>query len=167
MTSNPDDSHLVMNEVATRLREIYGHVRRLEELFPGRSFTPDGHMVGSIGEAWAQWLYGVSLLPPSTERHDATCADGRLVQIKATQGKSVAMYGEPAHLIVLQLGENGLPTEIYNGPGSTPWSKAGSIQKNGQRSIRLTTLKTLMKDVEPSCRLSLVRSIAELSKSTS
>ena len=30
--------------------ELYALVAQLEALFPGRRFTPDGHLVGSIGE---------------------------------------------------------------------------------------------------------------------
>jgi hypothetical protein len=152
-----------MLEVADRLRQIYVHVRRLEDLFPGRSFTPDGHMVGSIGEAWAKWMYGLTLLAASAECHDATCSNGRLVQIKATQGDSrVAMRGQPIHLIVLQIGSDGLPVEIYNGPGATPWEQAGKIQKNGQRSIGLATLRSLMKTVDRATILPMVRVVREL-----
>lgn len=35
------------------IEELYGLVRELEEMFPGRHFTPDGHLVGSIGECLA------------------------------------------------------------------------------------------------------------------
>ncbi len=34
----------------TLIGRLYGVVRELEDMFPGRHFTPDGHMVGSIGE---------------------------------------------------------------------------------------------------------------------
>jgi len=33
--------------------DIYWAVVRLEVLYPGRKFTPDGHLVGSIGEVIA------------------------------------------------------------------------------------------------------------------
>jgi hypothetical protein len=33
--------------------DIYRAVVRLEELYPGWKFTPDGHLVGSIGEVIA------------------------------------------------------------------------------------------------------------------
>lgn len=157
-----------MREVGDRLQQIYSHVQRLEELFPGRSFTPDGHMVGSIGEAWARWMYGLTLLPSSAECHDATCSDGRFVQIKATQGNSsVAMYGESKHLVVLQITPTGLPIEVYNGPGATPWNEAGKVQKNGQRSIRLSRLRVLMKTVDRASMLPMLRSVEELDVSGS
>ncbi|MBZ0173452.1 MAG: hypothetical protein K8E66_13795, partial [Phycisphaerales bacterium] len=75
--------------------------------------------------------YGLELLPASAENHDATAHDGRLVQIKATRRRSVSLYGEPQHLIVLALAEDGSAREIYNGPGAMPWESAGRMQKNG------------------------------------
>jgi hypothetical protein len=39
------------NEFPRLLRAIYESVDALETMFPGRHFTPDGHMIGSLGEA--------------------------------------------------------------------------------------------------------------------
>lgn len=36
-----------------RIRELYKLVAQLEALSPGRPFTPDGHMVGSLAECAA------------------------------------------------------------------------------------------------------------------
>ena len=53
--------------------DIYRAVDALEQRHPGRKFTPDGHLVGSIGEVIAaglgpkrhfcQWLQLVSWFP--------------------------------------------------------------------------------------------------------
>ncbi len=40
-------------EIPSIVQEPYSIVDRLEELFPGRRFTTDGHLVGSIGEVLA------------------------------------------------------------------------------------------------------------------
>ncbi len=53
-----------LDEVPRLVGRLYDIVDRLEELFPGRKFTPDGHLVGSIGEVIAANLYGWELLPP-------------------------------------------------------------------------------------------------------
>ena len=79
------------DQVPQLVRDLYAIVERLERLFPGRKFTPDGHLVGSIGEALAESAYGLKLLPPSTETHDARTSDGRLVQIKMTQTARVGL----------------------------------------------------------------------------
>jgi hypothetical protein len=39
-------------------------------MFKGRHFTPDGHMVGSIGEDFAAHHYGLQLLTASTKGHN-------------------------------------------------------------------------------------------------
>ena len=141
-----------INEVPKKIRQIYKIVSELEEMF-NRRFTPDGHMVGSIGEVFAAYHYDLDLLTASTATHDAVSKNGINVQIKATQSKSVAMRSEPDHLIVLGLKEDGTDFEIFNGPGSLAWSNAGKMQKNGQRSIGINKLKMLMKEVDPNERL--------------
>lgn len=72
------------------LKAIYDAIDELEIMFPNRHFTPDGHLVGSLGEALAKHHYKLKLLPASARCHDAVC-DGRSVQIKATQGDRVAL----------------------------------------------------------------------------
>ena len=138
------------------VRQIYAIVEELERLFPGRRFTPDGHLVGSIGEVLAAHRYGLTLLPSSSEAHDALSKSGIKVQVKATQGKTVAMRSEPDHLIVLKILEDGSDQEIYNGPGAAPWLEAGKLQRNGQRPISLTRLRSLMERVQESERLSKI-----------
>ncbi len=145
-----------MKRFRTLIVELYKIVDELDAMFPGRRFTPDGHMVGSIGEAWAKWMFNLQLLRGSTERHDAKAKDGRLVQIKATQGNAVAIYDEPQHLVVLKLSRKGTADVIYNGPGGPAWRRAGAKQKNGQRRISLATLRTLDRTVADTDRLAIV-----------
>jgi hypothetical protein len=146
-----------MERVIPLIVDLYAIVEKLEAMFPGRSFTPDGHMVGSIGEAWAEWLFDLTLLPSSTETHDAKSADGRFVQIKATQGTSVALYGDPEVLLVLSLARDGSASVVYNGPGAPVWSAAGKVGKNGQRPISLAKLRALDRLVGDGDRLAQVR----------
>jgi hypothetical protein len=44
-----------VQEIPKLIKELYGIVDSLEALFPGRHFTPDGHLVGSIGEVLAAY----------------------------------------------------------------------------------------------------------------
>ena len=144
-------------ESVERIPEIVGRlysvVDELEQLFPGRHFTPDGHLVGSIGEVWAAYLYGIDLAGASAKGHDGQAGDGRYVQIKATQVGSVGLRSSPDHLLVLRLNRAHYPVEIYNGPGAAPWNAAGKLQKNGQRSIGLAKLQALMRAVPKEQRL--------------
>jgi hypothetical protein len=145
--------HAPADKVPELVRRLYSLVAEFETLFPGRKFTPDGHLVGSIGEVIAAHRYEISLYPASSEAHDGSAQDGRQVEVKATQGDSVALRAEPQHLIVLHLNKEGQATEIFNGPGSLVWSNCGAMQKNGQRPVSLSKLRKLMAQVSASQRL--------------
>ncbi len=137
--------------VGDLIRQLYSLVSALEKEFEGRRFTPDGHLVGSIGEVVAAYAFGLHLLPSSTETHDAVSSDGKFVQIKFTGGDTaISMYSEPDYLLVLQL-RNGKFVTAYNGVGSVVWQNCRPPQKNGQRSIALSKLRKL--DAESSEKL--------------
>ena len=123
-------------------------------MFPGRHFTPDGHMVGSLGEALAQYYYRIELLGSSAYCHDGVC-DGKQVQIKATQGKRIALSSKPEHLLVLSFKRDGTFTEEYNGPGAQVWALVENKPrpKNGQYQLSLNALRALMNRVSPADRL--------------
>lgn len=143
-----------IDQIPEKIIALYKIVSELEASFPGRRFTPDGHLVGSIGEVLAKHDFDLELLPASTETHDAKSSSGALVQIKATQGTSVGMRSEPEHLLVLELSsEDGTHTTIYNGPGALAWQNAGKMQSNGQRFISVKKLAELMKQVPTEQRL--------------
>lgn len=136
-----------------QIRKIYELVSELEELYPGRHFTPDGHMVGSIGEVAAAEKYGLELFVASHPVHDAKAPDGRLVQIKATQGDRVVLSECPKHLIVLKLFQDGSFEEVFNGPGDVAWGLCGKRQKTGQRQVSIVKLRKAMERVAPIDRL--------------
>jgi|SRR5690606_5301547 len=131
------------DKIPELIKRIYEIVNELETLFPGRHFTPDGHMVGSIGEVLAAEHFNLELLPASFQGHDAKDKDGRFVQIKATQGNSVALRSEPDRLIILKLKKDGNFEIVYDGDGKIVWENCGSVQSNGQRRISLTKLRSL------------------------
>lgn len=135
------------------VKRLYQLVNELEAAFPGRPFTPDGHLVGSLGEVLASHYYDLELLPCSTICHDAKSADGRLVQVKATQGRSVALRAQPDHLLVILLKRDGTIEEVYNGPGRLAWNSCGKRQKNGQSPISVSKLRRLMSEVVEHARL--------------
>lgn len=135
------------------IQELYSIIHKLEKHFPGRHFTPDGHLIGSIGEVLASYHYGLELLSAGTETHDAKTHDGKMVQIKATQGKSIGIRSEPEYLLVLKILPTGETEEVFNGPGKLAWDSAGKMQKNGQRSISVSKLKRLMENLGFKSRL--------------
>lgn len=143
----------IQDSVAAKIKALYEISHDLEELFPGRHYTPDGHMIGSIGEALAASYYNLELFPASEKTHDAKALDGRLVQIKATQINRVALSSEPEWLLVLKIHKDGTFSEEYNGPGKLAWEHCGKLQKNGQRPISLAKLRELQGAIPQSDRL--------------
>lgn len=138
MTPSPDD-------VPQLIRELYAIVAQLEIIFKGRHFTPDGHLVGSLGEALANHYYGVELNQASTEGYDGL-RDGRKVEVKATQGDRVSISSRPEHLLVFRLLPTGAFDECFNGPGALAWDLVASRKptKRGQHQISLSKLREIM-----------------------
>ena len=134
--------------LSDKIKDLYKITNELERTYPGRKFTVDGHLVGSIGEVIVAEHYGLKLLPNSTKTHDAVSKDGKLVQIKATQVKGISISSEPDYVIVIKILPDGSWEEVYNGPGKHVWDNAGKMQKNGQRPISLSKLQLLMRSVE-------------------
>ena len=143
-------------QVALLIQDLYTIVKKLEKAFPGRPFTPDGHLVGSIGEVLAAYHYGLELQTPS-KSFDALAANGKKVEIKATQKDRIAMRSEPEFLLVLKILENGEAVEMYNGPGKIVWDNAGPMQSNGQRTVSINKLKKLEAGIPDSLKLQKVK----------
>ncbi|MFP4569058.1 DUF6998 domain-containing protein [Rhodosalinus sp.] len=144
-------------QVTRYLDDLYMASHGLERMFPGRKFTLDGHLVGSIGEVVAAYIFDLDLNPASTLGHDATAPDGRNVEIKLTQGRSVAIRHEPEHLIVLHRPKGGPMRIVFNGPGALAWAAASKMQKNGARPIFLTRLSQVAASAAAVEQLPVVR----------
>lgn len=140
-------------EVSKLLEDLYRASGRLEELFPGRKFTLDGHLVGSVGEVIAAYMFDLTLVRGSTLGHDALAADGRRVEVKLTQRGGAAIRHPSDHLIVLHRPKGGPVRVVYNGPGEPVWHQAGAMGRNGQRPIGLTKLLALDRTVPEAARL--------------
>lgn len=140
------------------ISQLYATVNELEDMFPGRHFTPDGHMVGSLGECLVADAYGLELLTASNKGFDAITQSGLQVEIKATQAHSVAFRHNPAHTIVIRILRDGTFEEIFNGPGSIVWELFSTKKppSNGQFQVSLTKLRKLNELVKPEARLSRI-----------
>lgn len=127
------------------IENLYSAVAELEEMFPGRHFTPDGHMVGSIGECLVADAYDLELQTASNKGFDAITKDGKQVEIKATQSGVVSFRSEPQYTIVIHIKPDGSFEEIYNGPGALVWQHfvGKNLPSNGQYQISLSKLRVL------------------------
>lgn len=131
-----------MDGIKDKIQRLIGIVKELEEDFPGRHFTLDGHLVGSIGEVMASYFYGISLYSASAPAHDGE-VDGKKVQIKITQQEDIVINEEPDYLLVLYLSKNGDVYEIYNGKGKAPWESASKRDSHNNRHMRVNKLMEL------------------------
>lgn len=124
--------------IKKKLHELLSIVKELEEHFPGRKFTLDGHLFGSLGEVIASYFYGITLAPNSTKKHDGTI-DGKEVQIKITQKESIEIKDVPDYLLVLFWNKQDEEIyEVYNGP--CDWLRERKLTNSGEYSVTLTTL---------------------------
>lgn len=138
-----------IEEVPALIGDLLRTTTRLNQLFKDRPFTPDGHLVGSIGEVVAEYIYDLRLAPPGTPQVDAHTKDGHTVQIKLT-GQKGTSYGmrwsnaipcRPADLLIgLKLTASGFE-EIYNGPFPIQFLESRPDARNGQMAIPLSRLR--------------------------
>jgi hypothetical protein len=143
-----------MKETRRLVQSLYEITTKLQELHPHRNFTPDGILVGSLGEVLAEYHYGLSPLATGTQGHDCSI-NGKLVQIKTTQRNSIQI-GEPCdHLIALKLLRNGTIEEVFNGPGSLVWNlvKDKRRPRNGLYAVSFKKLSGLMREVSDNQRI--------------
>ena len=107
-----------IERIPALIGDLFRVVRALGDACPGRPFTPDGHLVGSIGEVVAAYTYGFILERCSTEGYDATTEDNQKVEIKLTGRSNVSISSDaaPALLVVLKLHPESGFAEVYNGP---------------------------------------------------
>ncbi len=138
-----------MERVREQIQKMIQIVAELEKDFPGRHFTLDGHLVGSIGEVMAAYYYGVELYAASVEVHDGE-VHGKKVQIKIVQQDNIVIPHEPDYLIVLYMNKNGSIYEVYNGPGKEPWETASKRDSHNNRHMMVN--KLLMLDAQVSDR---------------
>ncbi|MFC4259862.1 DUF6998 domain-containing protein [Marinobacter lacisalsi] len=137
------------------VKQLYETVHELEAMFPGRHFTPDGHMVGSLGECLVADAYNLDLKTASNKGYDAVTESGLEVEIKATQSSSVGFRSQPQHTIIIKILPDGTFEEIYNGPGALVWKQFNGkrLPSNGQFQISLNKLRQLNQSVAQTDRV--------------
>ena len=138
--------------VIAGVKRIFDECRRLSEL-TGRPFSPDGHLIGSLGEVFAAETLNLRLMTPSNRGFDAVDDNGQKVEIKATTRTSIALSAagtDAKRLVVVQFDENGQGRITYDGPADAAWAAAGPPQANGHRQISVATLKRLAEGTQDS-----------------
>ena len=88
--------------IKQKVTELLHIVDELEARFPGKKFTLDGHLLGSMGEVLAEYYYRIKPYQNGAKTHDGE-VDGKKVQVKITQGDAVNINEVPDYLLVLFL----------------------------------------------------------------
>jgi hypothetical protein len=135
-------------ETQSLIKQLYSIVNTLEQLYPGRHFTPDGHLVGSIGESLLAERFGLQLMTASNKGYDAVDPNGRKIEIKVTQRRQFAFsknLRDDISIIAAVLSKQGDLEVVYNGP-SLP--VAQEIQKkpptkNGQHQVSVKKMREM------------------------
>lgn len=133
-------------QVRDLVRQYFSLTAELEKLFPKRSFMPDARVIESFCEVLAAAEFNLELLPASSKIHNARTRDkSKRVQIKATQSEAVVFRSDqaPEHLLVMKVSNDGVSEVFYNGPGALAYEKPGKQPANGQRVVRLNTLRKI------------------------
>ena len=101
------------------VQAVYQAVESLTKRY-GRKFTPDGVLVGTLGEVLAEEKYDLDLLPPKTKDFDAKDCRGREVQIRCNQRSTTPIRkgATKGMFLALKLLSDGNIEEIVNGPSS-------------------------------------------------
>ena len=152
--SEAEDVAQLVEATAALVRDLHRVVESLEALHVGRKFTPDGHLVGSLGEVAALALFDITLHTSSNKGCDAFTPNGRMVEIKATYGADGvnvrrSSNGIADDLLVLQLSKHGGVVIVFNGPYSVAHTLIVDKKdtSNGQVQMRLSRLRALNRTV--------------------
>lgn len=127
----------------------------------GLTFTPDGNLVGDLGEAVCAELFGLALAPRrGLKAIDAFTTDGQSVQIKASgrgTGIPFTHSEEPAvWLLVVCFDYEAEEVEVvYNGPYAPAVARLPT-QWLGQKTVAVSYLRRLNTEVGPDNRLPLL-----------
>jgi len=141
-----------LNKLEEAIRDLYSTVAKLHDSFPKRPFTPDGRMVGDIGEAIAALKFDIILDEKVGKHWDGYWIDSdnkkHNVQVKATQ-KDDTYLKKPPHegtFLVFKIFPNGKHKIIYNGSIMRVWDNIN--QSGKEKMITLQKLEKLNLDID-------------------
>ena len=138
-----------INQLKEAIKDLYSSVAKLQAAFPGKPFTPDGRMVGDIGEAIAALKFNVVLDKRLRRDWDGYRIDSfeekSEVQVKATQ-KDETYLKKPPHegdLIVFKIFDNGEWECCYDGKIMRVWNSLVKQKPDstGAKFIQLARLR--------------------------
>ena len=135
-------------EFKEKIAAIYEIANELGREFHISTCTPDGHLVGAIGQIAAKIAFGLEFGSDQTE-HNCTWSDENRninVQVRCTGRGSIAIRKEPEYLIALGISEIGKIYLLYNGPWKYVWKRI-ERQKQAQKCASRNQLRDAQSEV--------------------
>jgi hypothetical protein len=132
------------HQVPRLITKLYATVSESSLLFTDRPFTHDGHLVGSVGEVVASYIYDLELERCSNPGFDARIrSSGKTVEVKPTSGTQINISEQNTYAdvpIVLRLVEGRRFEEIYAGPFPRDFIKTRTFNKRRFASVAISPL---------------------------
>lgn len=138
-----------LGQLKSAVKNLYLSVEKLHSAFPNKPFTPDGRMVGDIGEAIASLKFNVVLDEKLKKHWDGYRIDSagnkRDVQIKTTQRDETYLKKPPqdGDLLVFKIDRGGGWKCCYDGPILRVWDSliGQKPDDTGAKFVKLNKLK--------------------------
>ena len=148
------------HEFKKRIASIYEIANELGREFNISKCTPDGHLLGAIGQIAAKIAFGLQF-GSNEKEHNCTWSDkGKIlnIQVRSTGRGSVAIRKEPEYLIAIEITETGRLYLLYNGPGKFVWEMVRH-QKQPQKYASKNQLLEAQQDVSLSSQIPIIQNI--------
>jgi hypothetical protein len=147
-------------EFKKKIADIYKIANELGRAFDINTCTPDGHLLGAIGQIAAKIAFNLKF-GSQNEEHNCTGSIGVKkvnVQVRCTGRNSVALRKEPEHLIAMEIGETGRIRLLFNGPGQYVWRRI-EHQRNPQKYVSSKALREAQQEIDVKDRIKIVENI--------
>ena len=141
-------------EFKKKIASIYEIANELGREFNISRCTPDGHLLGAIGQIAAKIAFGLQFGSDKKEHNCSWSDQNRIinVQVRCTGRGSVAIRKEPEYLIALEISETGKIYLLYNGPGEYVWERI-KHQKQAQKNASRNQLTEARYEVSPKIQI--------------
>lgn len=159
---------MTSQEFKMKIATIYATANELGREFGIDTCTPDGHLLGAIGQIAAKIAFGLKFGSNESEHNATAIKDGKKVnvQVRSTGRGVIALREEPEHLIALNISSSGELRLLYNGPGKYVWSLI-QHQKSKQKSASEYQMSDAQYRVQLDQKMLILEDIFSNSQTTS
>lgn len=124
---------MTSKEFKSKIAAIYTIANELGSEFGIDTCTPDGHLLGAIGQIAAKIAFGLQFGSEKDEHNCSISHNGKKtnIQVRSTSRGSIALRAEPEYLVALEISPCGSIMLLFNGPGRYVWEIV-----NGQKNLQ-------------------------------